>query len=124
MRDQLKPDPILQVLAAQRREHVLIQQLRQNDGRECPPGLVGVAQRAGREVLVVELKAAADVLGGLAGLREVPAGERNVATGRADDQVSRVVLGHPCPQPGQERGHVLAGQRAGLLAPVLAGVAG
>ena len=68
---------------------------------------------------MVELKPAADVLGGLTGLREVPARERNVAARRADDQVPRVVVRHLDPQPRQERCHVLARERARLLAAVI-----
>jgi hypothetical protein len=54
--------PVLQVLAAQRREHLLVEKLGEHDGRERSPGFVGVAQSACGEVLVVELEAAADVL--------------------------------------------------------------
>ncbi len=64
---------------------------RQKDRLAVGPLLFTLArlflERAHREILVLELKAAADVLGGLPGLRELPAGERNVAAGRAEGQV-------------------------------------
>ena len=120
MRDQLKPEPVLEMLASQRREHVLVQQLRQHDRRERPSGLVGVAQRAHRKVLVVELKPAADVLSGLS--RTCARCRRANTTLRRVAPTIRfrvLLVRDPDAQPRQERGHVLARQRARLLTPVL-----
>ena len=71
---------------------------------------------------MVELKAAADALRRLPRCGEPPSRELDRPARRADDEVARVVVGHPDPQPRQERGHVLARQHGRVLAAVLARV--
>ena len=122
VRDQLKRDAIFEVLVAQRGEHILVKQLRQHDPGERVAGLVGLSLDALGEVLVVELEPAADPSRWLAGTGEVAAGELNVAASRADHDVPPVCGRHPGLQPGEESGHVLARERAGSLAAVLARV--
>ena len=71
---------------------------------------------------MVELKPAADPLRRLARTGEMPAGELHSPPRRAHDDVPPALRRHPGLQPGQESGHVLARQRARLLAAVLARV--
>jgi hypothetical protein len=121
VRDQLKRDAVFAVALAQRREHLLVQQLCQHDGGQRLAGLVGVADDALGEVFAVELKVGADPVGVAAGGGRVAARELHGAPRRADDQVTVVGDRHGPGQPGEEPGHVLARERGRALAAVGAG---